>query len=201
MKNKKKKEVIYESLKGNLNPQSRAERIRILLKKNSKVFRDKQAMTEFKEPILMLERRSRAVEFYENATKGEFNFKHSDGKNRTLYLEPSMLKSFDYGKRKFRGYYCHEDFPLPLPENPLVVADTINMIIEKSMMDLKKLNERTEEIKAKTIKMLLIALLIGVFVYMAYNGHWVEGILDKFLGTSLTPKPIINGTLQTMSGG
>lgn len=189
----KKQEIIEKSIRNDNNPISRAKKIRILFKKNKGLIKDKEAMTEFKEPVVMLMRRSRAVEFFEDASKGEFIFKHSDGKTRSIYLEPSQQVSFDYGKRKFRGYICHEDYPLPLPEIPIVTADTINMIVEKSMMDLKKLNERAEEIKLKTYKMLIWGIVICGILYMLWKSHAIDKIIGMLTGQPyVDPASIVN---------
>ncbi len=185
----KKEERVYGTLSDEKEPKSRAKRIRMLLKKNRRIFGNKQVITDFTEPILMLIRRGRAVEFHEDASKGTFRFKHSDGKEREIYLEPSSQVSFDYGKRKFKGYICHEDYPLPLPENPLVTVETVNMIVEKSMMDTKKLDERKELLKIKTLKVLIWAVVGGVILYILYKAH----LFDRLV-TMLTGNPPVQPT-------
>ena len=46
----------------------------------------------------------RRVEFYEDATHGEYAFNHSDGRKRVITLDPTFLHTFDYGKRTFKGW-------------------------------------------------------------------------------------------------
>lgn len=190
----KKEEKIYRTLLDEKEPKSRARRIKMLLKKNKKIFKSKQVLIDFTEPVLMLIRRSRAVEFYEDASKGTFRFKHSDKKDREIYLEPSSQVSFDYGKRKFKGYICHEDYPLPLPENPLVTVETVNMIVEKSMMDTRKLDEKKELLKIKTLKVLIWAVAGGVVLYILYKAHLFDRIVTMLTGS----QPAVNtGTVRT----
>ena len=98
--------------------QSRAKRTKILLKQFEKKFEgDYLGMANFKEPVIMLIRRTKKVEWYDDANVGYFTFAHTDGTKREVKLDQEFLLTFDYGKRQFRGYIIHEDFPTPLPED------------------------------------------------------------------------------------
>lgn len=196
----KKEEKIYREVSSEKEPQSRAKRVRMLLKKNEAVFKDKQALTEFKEPVAFLRRRSGATEIYEDASKGSLVFKHSDGSDREIYLEPSSQGTMDYGKRKFKYYFCHEDYPLPLPENPLVTADTINAIVEKSTMDMRKLNERRETLKLKTIKLLGLLALGAALLYILYKTHAFDKIIGLITGQPYTA-PVVNDVVNNGGNG
>lgn len=178
----KKQEKVSKRISDTEEPKSRAKRIRMLLKKNEAVFRDKQKITDFKEPILFMIRRGRAVEFYEDASKGSFTYKHSDGNTREIYLEPSKQLSFDYGKRKFKGYICYEDTPLPLPEEPIVTAGTINDIVEKVGLDMKKLGLREAEMRMKFIKTLLLVGVVAAGIYFAWKADLVNRIVEMLTG-------------------
>lgn len=125
---------------------SKAKKIKTLIKKQKGLIGSKLSLMNIDEPFVILLRRNQEAEFFESATKGEFIFTHSDGNTRTIYLTPYKKWRFPYGERDFRGYICHEDFPLPLPENPLVTAEEINIIINKSMNDLR--NMMTKELQA-----------------------------------------------------
>jgi hypothetical protein len=148
---------------------SNAERINNLMLKQKKFLRIQQSIVPFKEPVMFFERRSGDVEFYENVTVGNFEFKHSDGTRRFLLLTPSKQKRFGYGKWKFKGYFCHEDFPLPLPQDPLITTEQMNIFAEKSMNDIKEW--QTKAIKAKTDMIWKIALGIALVIgaYALYN--------------------------------
>lgn len=189
-KKKKKEEKIYREISSEKEPKSRARRVRMLLKKNEAVFRDKQKLTDFKEPVLQLIRRSGSVEFYEDASKGSFVFKHSDGRDREIYLDPSGQLTFDYGKRKFKGYICQEDTPLPLPENPRVSVDTINSVVEKVGLDMKKLSLRGKELQIKTLKVLLWFVLGAALLFILYKIGAFQQIINLVTGSH--PAPIVD---------
>ena len=121
---------------------SRARRVRLLLAKERKLIGTRQRITNFKEPVVMLMRRNRHIEFYEDATKGKFKITHSDGKPREVYLLPSFQLRFDYGGKTFNGYWCHEDFPIPLPEDVLISSEALADIVEKVAYDLKKIDKK-----------------------------------------------------------
>lgn len=181
-KKKKEEELLKRILSDEKEPQSRARRVRMLLKKNEAVFKDKKVLTDFKEPILQLIRRSGEVEFYEDASKGSFVFKHSDGQDREIYLNPSGQLTFDYGKRKFKGYICYEDSPTNLPEHPRVTAETINGIVEKATMDMRKMNSRKQELQLKTIKVLGMLALGAGLLYILYKIHAFDKIIGLITG-------------------
>ena len=194
----KKKEKIYREVSSERNPRSRAKRVRMLLKKNSEVFKDKQKLTDFKEPVLMMIRRSGSVEFYEDASKGEFQFKHSDGNDRIIYLDPSGQLTFDYGKRKFKGYICQEDTPMPLPENPKVAVDGINGIVEKVGLDMKKLNLRGKELQLKTMKTLMWFGLGALLLLILWKTHAFDKIIGMITGNKwVDPSTITNVVTNT----
>ena len=90
---------------------------------------------------------------------------------------PQMLHSFDYGKgNKFKGYICHEDYPIPLPDNPVLTAEVFQMAIDKTLNDIKKW--RAKELQAKGD--LVWKLLVGVAIVIAVLG--VMAIAGAFDG-------------------
>lgn len=185
---KRKKEILNRNLRDEKEPKSRAKRVRMLLKVNRGLFKDKEAITDFKEPVVMLIRRSRAVEIYQDASKGNFVFKHSDGYTREIYLEPSYQLSFDYGKKKFKGYICYEDNPLPLPENPLVSVGTINDVVEKSNLDIKRLNNKTTNLKIKAWWKVGMFVLLLLILLILWRTHSFEKIIGMITGNPYTPE-------------
>lgn len=123
----------------------------------------------FKEPILILMRRGKKTEFYENATGGVFLYKHTDGEERTIILHPSNIRTFPNGKRTFEGYICHEDFPLPLPEDPVITAETVGIAVEKTMHDVKKWKSTELTAKGKMIQKIAIGIAIIIIAVAAYK--------------------------------
>lgn len=137
-----------------------------LFKKQKKLIREHLTTVPFKEPILILMRRTRQAEFYENAKGDTFEYEHSNGDIRNIHLSAKYLQSFNYGEKIFQGYICHEDFPTPLPEEPIITADTMGIAIDKVLNDVRLW--RVEELKGKT-KMIgaiagLIAVIIGGYI-------------------------------------
>lgn len=116
---------------------TQANKIRELIQKQKTLISAKQKLTEFQEPVMMLVRKSGQAEFYEKATKGRFDYTHSDGTTRFIILTTSMQISFPYAGRNIKMYYCHEDYPFPLPGsmNPIMNSDELRMLIEKSQHD------------------------------------------------------------------
>lgn len=145
--------------------QSRAKRIKILLKNYDGRFKSYQDLANFKEPVLFLMRNNRKVEFHDNATQGKFLFTHTDGKERSIELSPQFMHTFDYGKKTFKGYVCHEDYPTPLPEVPVITGDIFGMAIDKTLNDMKKWKaEETRAIGDMWMKIGIgIAIVIGAF--------------------------------------
>lgn len=120
--------------KNTTDRKTRAKKISRVFLKYQKWFKSEYETTNFKEPVLFLERRSGIVEFYEDATRGMFEFQHSDGKKRFIILT-GRPRTWGYGRRAFDAYYCHEDHPIPLPNDPLITTEQMNISIEKALND------------------------------------------------------------------
>lgn len=145
---------------------SQARKIRWVFKKYKKLIKKYYETSNFKEPILILMRRNGKATFFENATKGQFDYEHSDGTTRFLMLTPEKRQTFEYGQKEFKGYICHEDHPLPLPEEPLITTEMFGLAIEKTLNDIKKW--KAEEVRAKSeyIRSIgtVIAITLGLFI-------------------------------------
>lgn len=61
------------------NNTSNATQRKTVFKKYKQLIGSYLETANFKEPIALLMRRTRKVDFYENVTQGEFEFDHSDG--------------------------------------------------------------------------------------------------------------------------
>lgn len=150
----------------------------LIFKKHKKIIGSIQKTTTFEEPILILMRRTRTAEFYENAKGDEFEYEHSSGENRKIYLNTKYLQSFPYGDKIFQGYICHEDHPVPLPNDPVITTDTMGTIIDKVLNDMKLW--RVEEAKAKA-KLWQIIIFGAIGLILAYA-------VFKMLNPTVAPK-------------
>lgn len=166
--------------------QSKAKRIKLLFKQYDKTFKSYQEMSDFKEPIVFLMRRNRKVEFHDKATEGTFMFKHSNGKDLGIVLEPQYLHTFDYGKKTFKGYILHEDYPNPLPEEPTVSSDLYLISMDKALHDIRK--HKADEEKAIGLKWKQI--LIGLGIVIAIIGG--IKILGGLMGVDIDLWPFNN---------
>lgn len=152
---------------------SKAKKINNLIYKTNAWGKKKMQVVDFNEPILFLTRRSNKVDFYENVTAGMFEFQHSDGEKRFQIVDPSKQISFGFGEYKFKGYVSHEDYPIVgLPE-PSITCEQMNIIVDKSLNDLKAW--KAKELKAKGD--IIWKVLIGIAI--------VAGVI--YLGKTLVP--------------
>lgn len=140
-----KEEILQKIEKSEFKRKSRAKRVKNLFLKYQNWRGAYYNTTQFKSPCMFLERRSGDVEFYEDATAGLMEYDHSDKSKRFIILIPSMQKKFGFADRSFKGYFCHEDSPLPIGTDPTITTEQVNIIVDKSLNDIK-------EWKAKEIK-------------------------------------------------
>lgn len=153
---------------------SLAKKVKILFKRQQGMLKKYREMANFEEPIALLIRRTGKVEFHDRCTSGFFEFKHSDGKDRKIQLSPEFLKTFDYGKRTFKGYILDEDRPIPLPESPLCTIETYEMGITKTLNDISKWKQKEYEGIGKmwlniAMALGLLLLVMAVVKMMAPN--------------------------------
>lgn len=141
---------------------SDAKKIKELMRKRKKFLKSYYDVAPFKEPVMFFERRSGETEFYEEVTAGMFEYEHSDGSKRFIIVNPNSQKKFGFGERKFRGYWAHEDYPITGHPDPLLTSEQVNMIVEKSLADMKKW--KAQEVKAKGDLIWTIAIAIAVVI-------------------------------------
>lgn len=148
---------------------SKAKRVKSLLQKHKKLMGEKQALTDFKEPVLDLHRRNGDIETYEHATAGKFLFTHSNGKERYIELRPSDQGVRDYAGRKIRWYTAHEDRPFAGFEDPIVDGESVMLGYEKTKATDLKYQERIQSLKnkAKMTWVWIILAILGGFALTA----------------------------------
>jgi len=157
---------LMEILKEKGEKISKASRVRTLLQKHKGLLKSKEALTDFKEPVLDLYRRNGQIETYENATAGKFVFTHSNGKERYIELRPSDQCTRDYGGKKIRWYPAHEDRPFAGWENPIVDGESVQLGYEKTKATDLKYQERIARLQNKA-KLTWVWIVIGIALAVA----------------------------------
>ena len=149
---------------GIIEKQTKARRIKNLLRKHKRFIGTYLDTVDFEEPIMMFARRSGKVEWYERATQGQFRFKHSEGDERFITLTSKKLMNFDYGKKTFKGYWCHEDYPTPLPEEPVVTAEIFTIAQEKTLNSINKFEAQKLRATGDMWKKVLLAIAVIIAI-------------------------------------
>lgn len=144
---------------------SETEDLRRLFTKHKKLLGKELIFEPFEEPIMLFERENGTVEFKEKATTGRYNFTHSNGEERYIIIK-GRPKNFVFGHKTVRGYYCHENYPFPLPEEPILTTEEFNLIIEKTLHDKKEWETKLTKERNKTIMTVAyaIAIIIGCVI-------------------------------------
>lgn len=132
-----------------------------------KNFRRYKSIRKCKQPIVHLIRRTGKVEIREKETGNRFNFKHTSGEDRYILLDPTKKLYWEEQGKPCVGYILHEDYPVPLPANPVVATELLETVIEKVLNDERKYREREMKAKGKMWFYILIgiAIVIGVIYF------------------------------------
>lgn len=161
---------------------SEAKRIKELFRKRKKFLKSYYDVAPFEEPVMFFDKRGGKTEFYEKVTAGMFEFTHSDGSTRFIIVDPNTQRTFGFGNRSFKGYWASEDYPMTGRPDPLLTSEQVNMIVEKSLTDMKKW--KAQEKRAQGDMWLKIGLGIAVIIG-AY------AVFKLLVPTSTEPERII----------
>lgn len=159
---------------------SQAEKIDALFSKKKGIFKAYYKTIDFKEPVLFLLRQTNDIDFYENATSGKFEFIHTDGTDRDLILTRAKIFKFSFLDKEVRGYICHEDFPFPLPEDPLISAELHQIAVDKTLHDVKKW--KAEEYEARGSMFWKIGGAIAIIILAMAIAYTLGFDLSSFFG-------------------
>lgn len=170
---------------------SKVNKITSLIQIHKGLIKRKQTLTDFKEPVVWLIRRSFNMEFFEKQVSSHFTFIHSDGETRKIELTPSRMISMDYGNRKVRTYILFEDSPLPIPEDPIVTTELLAISQEKSMHDLNKFKLKEAKIKSGAMFKIflgaaIVAIAIALAVMLIPQSFWEKVFAKKPVETTET---------------
>lgn len=148
--------------------QEREDRLRTLFKKEKKLLWEAQRLALFKEPILILLRRSGIAEFYEGIDGSTYEYTHSSGEKRYFILKGGLY-TFDYANKGFRAYICHEDHPLPLPEDPILTSEQFAMAIDKAIHDHESYKSKKLSDKGEMWLKILKGVGLVLAIYLGYK--------------------------------
>lgn len=170
------------------------KRMRILYKKSKKLIKTHYTLTNFKEPVVWLIRRSGDAEFYENAKKGEYEFTKSDGETGRVLLHPRHTLKFAYGDNSIRTFLIHEDYPAPLPHSPIILAETFSMAIDKSINAVNKYKTQQIHATTKMIWTIAIGLAIVIGIIILYK-MLIQPVPEPTVVAGVTKQIIRNATI------
>lgn len=142
--------------------------IKKVLTKHKGILKAHIKRVPFKEPIAFIIRRTGKVDFEENVKGVEYQFLHSEGKERRVWLNPRKLLDFEAGQDTFKGYLIDEDSAVCLPEDPIFDSSMVNTVIDKTLHDVKdhlteRIEARGELIKKIFWGITIVILAIGIF--------------------------------------
>lgn len=161
---------------------SKASKVRALLLKQKGLFKKKQSLTDFQEPVLFLVRQNGMMDIYEKATAGKFVFEHSNGKSRFIELRPSDQITFPYGDKRVRCYLANENRPYAGWDDPIVDGESVMLGYEKTKATDLKYQQAIERLK-NAGKMTWVWIIIGIAVAVAIVGFaymsWIQPALEK----------------------
>ena len=178
--------------------QKNNQEIKILLKKKKSLMKEVRKLAAFKEPVLMLIRSTRRVEFYEGVEKGEFTYTRGKDKEGndiegTLHLDPQYLLTFSYGNDIYKGYIADDKSIYPYPQKPLAQAELMENVVDKLLYDLRQYNLRQQKIKREGIKNILWVLVAAFVAFLIYR-YWTTThthIIAQTIADNIT-----NGTIN-----
>lgn len=147
--------------------EKRIIRMTILFKKYNKLIGADYQLAPFNEPIMILLRRTGKAEFIDKPSKGKFEYTHTNGEQRYINLNTNLL-TFQYGKRNFKGYICHEDIPIPLPANTTKNAEQFYIAIDKTLNDIKLWKAQEHIAMGKMWQMILFGIGAVILAITAY---------------------------------
>ena len=145
---------------------SRATKINHLFMKQKGIIGTYQKLADFKQPALILMRNGKRGEFYENATTGRFEYTHSNGEDMHIDLNRHFIQTLDYADREVQIYFCHEDYPFPLPHEPIITAEMKKLSDEKILNDYRKWTAEEYKAKGDMWWKILIGIAACGLVYM-----------------------------------
>jgi hypothetical protein len=117
---------------------SRAEEVERIIRCTKKYRRTELSLYPIREPLLFLGRRNGTFQTFEGITAGAFDFKHSDGNNRFIIIDPNKQNRLGIGRNSIRFYWAHEDYPNTGYPDPVMTAEQVSLSYEKLLSNIRK---------------------------------------------------------------
>lgn len=179
-------------------------RMQMLLRKHQKLIGSYEDLVEFEEPVLFLIRADHSVEWHQGVKGGKYTFKiEGEDDEGEVWLNPASLLTFDYGKRKFKGYIAYEKEAFPYPVNPVLSAQLFHNAIVKTISDTKDWNVQQTKATTELIWKIIMGVAILGIVFILYKmvivpsnaGQAIQSAVNETLNvTANATKIIINST-------
>lgn len=182
-----------------------------LIKLVFKIFSPKLKIKPIKKPLLILIRTNKTAEFYENATQGTFRYVHSNGQEKEIELTPNKLIRLNYkhekdkeiGRYTVSTYIIEENQKFPLPEEPVIDAEQVKFIFNKSLSDQKAFDAKLKKIEMEGWQQIILAIgaLALVIFGIEFLGHGtVSNFISNILGKNKeTVKEIATNATQNVT--
>lgn len=172
----------------NTETQEQLKEVNKLIKSKKGLIKDYLKLKKATSPILLFMRRNGKATYYQNAKMGRYEFEHSDGTSRYIIIDKNAHE-VTAGDDTIKMYICHEDYPFPLPEEPLITTEMFNLIIEKTLHDKKEWETKLTQARSKMIWTIMIGIAILFALYMVYKMVFEEPaqtvqVIDAFNRTA-----------------
>lgn len=188
-----------EQIKRKEELNKKAKKINSLILKEKGTIGTIQKLTNFKEPIGLLMRRNKQIDFYEGLTQDKFYYDHSNGEER--YIELSINEQeLNYAGRKVRAFIMHEDNRYPLPNKPILEAERIEIAIEKVSNDFRKWMAKEWEAKGNYWWKIGLAIMGIIAVIMVWKMVITNPTGQEVQQTQAIAQAVTNATKITVMG-
>lgn len=108
------KNKLHELEEKKKEEKEKSERIGAIFLMQKKMFKRKEALSGFKEPVLFLTRNSGNIEIYHGVKGDKFEVPDLEpGQEKHIHLGTKWQTRMPYAGQEFRMYWCHEDYAYP----------------------------------------------------------------------------------------
>lgn len=125
------------------------------------LWREYKKTANFTEPLLLLMRTTGQLEPMEKAKPGWFEFQHSSGEIRKIYIHPQHAMDCPFGKDSFKCWIAHEEYPDTSLGDPVITTDLFTLAIDKVNHEVLEAKTKLEKVKSSG-KMWWVWLILAI---------------------------------------